>query len=39
MTTNPNPDPGRGLAGIPARELVDELVRRLGLAETCRQIG
>jgi hypothetical protein len=24
---------------IPGRELVDELVRRLGLAETCRRIG
>ena len=28
-----------GLEGVPMRELIDELVKRLGLAEVCRQLG
>jgi hypothetical protein len=36
---NPNPDPRRLAAGFTTRELVDEALRRVGLAELRRLTG
>ncbi len=39
--TPPDPDPRseHGLQGVPFRAIVEELVRRAGFAEACRQAG
>jgi hypothetical protein len=37
-TTDPNPDSRRVTAGYTTRELVDEIVSRLGFAEVCRRL-